>query len=76
MVSYEKALESARNLKPNVDGCTEMTDAYIFGSTEDEFTIGGDGPVVVMKNNGNAYNMTAYLHRSKGARQIQEIKIK
>lgn len=72
MVTLEKAYKIAKRLKPNIDNGTEMSDAFIFGSHEDDFTLGGDGPVVVWKANGEAYNMTYYFSISHGAKEIRE----
>ena len=71
MVTYEKAYKTAKRLKPNIDHCTEMTDAFIFGSHADDFTFGGDSPVVIWKANGEAYNMTYYFSISHGAKEVR-----
>ena len=67
MVTYEKAYKTAKRLKPNIDHCTEMTDAFIFGSHADDYTFGGDGP----KANGEACNMTYYFAFSHGAKGVR-----
>ncbi len=61
MVNYEAALKKAKRLKPNIDRCAEYEKAYSFSSKADEFTIGGDGPVVVLKDSGQAINFIDFL---------------
>lgn len=63
-LTYADALKIAIKLKPNIDNCREHTDAFIFGSHADDMTIGGDGPCVVLKENGQAINMPSYLDRA------------
>ena len=70
-MTFEKAEKMARQLKENVDFCQEYEDAFIF-SKKDEFSIGGDGPVVILKESGEAINMTGYCD-SSNASLIREI---
>ena len=65
MVTFEKAKKMANDIYP-VDQYTEYTDAYVFIAKKDSMTIGGNGPIVVMKNDGRVMNMTAYISISKG----------
>lgn len=71
MITYEEALNIARDLKTNIDNCSEETSAYIFGSHEDDDMIGGDGPVVVLKEEGEAINMTSYIDEFSGEKEIR-----
>ena len=61
MVSYESALKKAKQLKKNIDHCMEYERAYSFSSKEDEFSFGGDGPVVILKENGEAINFVSFV---------------
>ena len=70
-MTFKKAEKMARGLKENIDFCQEYEDAFIF-SKKDEFNIGGDGPVVILKESGEAINMTGYCDSSKAA-LIREI---
>ena len=70
-MTFEKAEKMARGLKENIDFCREYEDAFIF-SKKDEFSIGGDGPVVILKESGEAINMTGYCD-SSNASLIREI---
>lgn len=54
MISYDEALKTARELKGNIDKCYEYDIAYMFASSEDDYTIGGDGPCVILKETGQA----------------------
>ncbi len=70
MINYEEALKIAKEHKPNIDHCYEETLAWIFTSKEDEHTIGGDNPVVVLKETGDALNMPDYAFEYFGAKEI------
>lgn len=56
MITYDEAFKKAKALKPNIDACDEYDIAYLFKSKADEFTIGGDGPCVILKEDGRAIN--------------------
>lgn len=59
-ISYEDALIKARQLKSQINRCTEFTNAYAFGYTTGENTIGGESPLVIMKDTGEALNFIDY----------------
>lgn len=61
MVSYEEALAIAGELKANIDACDEYDQAYLFKCKEEEWLIGGDGPVVVLKESGKAINQLVFF---------------
>ncbi|MBR4656549.1 MAG: hypothetical protein IKO68_08300 [Oscillospiraceae bacterium] len=65
MVSYDEALAIAKKLKKNVDACDEYADAYVFKNRDEEYMIGGSGPVVVLKENGRAINQVEYFSRER-----------
>lgn len=62
MISYEEALEIAKQHKEQIDNCTEYENAYIFGYSGDNMFIGGDdhAPIVVMKEDGRVTNMLEF----------------
>ena len=60
MVDYKKAKELALACWSEVDYCSEREDAFIFSKFGD-LSIGGNGPVVVLKESGRCINMPAYL---------------
>ena len=68
MISYEEALEIAKEWKDQIDNCTEYENAYVFGYTGDSKYIGGYGhtPVVVMKEDGSVTNMPEFVARGTG----------
>ena len=66
MINYDEALAKAKGLKSNIDKCTEYETAFIFSSSADEMSIGGDGPVVIKKSDGAAINMVDYLDEEHG----------
>lgn len=74
MVSYEQALEQAKKLKPNIDACDEYNDAFLFKVKADEWTLGGDSPCIILKENGKAINQTEYFDRYE-AKHIREFDI-
>lgn len=61
MVGYEEALAAAKKLKSFIDTCDEYTNAYVFKSEADRFSIGGDGPCCILKKDGRAVNFTEYI---------------
>ena len=73
MIEYDEALEIARKLKTNIDACDEYETAFVFKAKADEFTIGGDGPCCVLKKDGKAVGMTAFIdgYASKLLREIE-----
>lgn len=74
MLTYEQALAKARTLKPKINGCTEFKGAYAFYDDSDEYTIGGDSPVIILKDTGEALNFAAYAFKH-GHEVIGEIAV-
>ena len=74
MINYEDALLKAKELKDDIDTCTEYDKGYLFSSETDKFSIGGDGPVVIMKENGNAINQTSF-YDTYNPKEIKTTKI-
>lgn len=74
MVTFEEALEKARKLKPDIDACDEYNDAFLFKVRADEWSIGGNPPCVILKENGKAINQTEYFDRYE-AKHIREFNI-
>lgn len=65
MITYEQALKKAQKLNKSINYCMEYTDAFVF-SDKDSEEIGGNGPVVIMKKDGEAVNMAYYVNNSEG----------
>lgn len=61
MLTYKEALAVAREQKAKINYCTEYSNAYAFGyHAGSDVSKGGDSPVVVMKEDGQTLNFTAY----------------
>ena len=60
MITYEEALKRARELKTSITKCVETPTAYMFKNTDDEYSFGGEGICVILKENGKAIGLTAY----------------
>ena len=75
MITYEDALKKAKELKPDIDGCTEYENGYVFGCSMDDFYDGGGhAPVVIVKENGKAIYMPQFVIDGTG-NQIRSFKI-
>ena len=68
MITYEQALEIARDRKDEIDNCIEFENAYVFGFSGDDNYIGGYGhtPVVVMKEDGRLASMPELIVSGSG----------
>lgn len=77
MISYEEAYTKAKELKPNLDSCTEFENGYMFGSSKDKGYYGGSGhtPVVILKENGKAIPMNEFVIMGTGE-EIRDFDIK
>lgn len=61
MLIYKEALAIAKDKKIKINYCAEYSNAYVFGyRTKNTVSKGGDSPVVVMKEDGQTLNFTAY----------------
>lgn len=60
MTTYEEALKKARVCCDEVNYCTDQTDAFVF-SKKDDISIGGNGPIAVLKKTGVCINYVAFL---------------
>lgn len=67
MMSYSDALKKAKSLKHDIEKADEYEGGYVFMSEEDAFSIGGGtGPCCVLKSNGKAIDMTAFMDDHAG----------
>ena len=55
-------------------GVKEHKDAFLFKVKADEWTLGGDSPCIILKENGKAINQTEYFDRYE-AKHIREFDI-
>ena len=60
MISFEKAVSLAKKCWDEVDYVTEYPEAYSFSKFGD-MSIGGNGPVVVLKADGRCINFVDFL---------------
>lgn len=65
-MTYEEALKIAKSLKPGADACDEYDTAFVFKTKSEEWALGGDGPCVILKRNGNAIGQTEFYDRYGG----------
>lgn len=73
MVSFESAKATALALKPDANICREYDNAWEFDCKGDAAADGGMGPVVVLKEDGKAISLTAFLLRSDPNRYIDPV---
>ena len=70
MITYEQARKKAFEEKDDITRCVEFSDAWLFKSDEDEYTIGGFGPIIVLKETGQAVNPTYYYDDLHGGTEV------
>lgn len=61
MLTFKEALAVAKKKKGHINHCVEYTNAYMFSYEGSENTVGGESPIVVMKETGETMNMSAYI---------------
>ena len=68
MISYEEALEIAKQRKEHIDNCTEFENGFVFGFSGDNDYIGGYGhaPIVIMKEDGRLSTMPEFISDGTG----------
>lgn len=64
MLTYDEALALARSKKSKINCGSEYNNAYVFSYDSGERTVGGDSPIVIMKDTGEALNFMTYAVRS------------
>lgn len=64
MITFEEAYKIAKEIKPDIDGCTEYEKGYVFGCQDDDRYEGAPGrsPVVILKENGKDIPMIVFVH--------------
>lgn len=70
MLTYEQALARAKKVKPQINSYCEFAGAYAF-SFDSGSQDGGEGPVVILKDTGEALNFIGYAVKH-GSELIQE----
>lgn len=78
MISFDEALEIAKDNLNKINYCTEYTDAYIFGYDDGQERQGNWGTIVIYKKDGTFTGQTTYqIHRitnRTGSKFIKTIK--
>lgn len=67
MITFDKALETAKTIIPKVDSYEEYPDVYIFTNSKAEGDEKWDNNVVVTKKDGNVISYTDFIMDSKYA---------
>lgn len=60
-VPYEKAKRIALELCPEADSVQEYVDAWFFYEKAAEFSVGGLGSVIIMKEDGSSPPLVEYM---------------
>lgn len=74
-MAYAQALDIARSKKAKINYCTEYNNAYVFSYDTGEQSKGGDSPIVIMKDTGEALNFISYAVRD-GNEIVREFEVK
>ena len=77
MITYEEALQKAREIKQDIDNASEYENGYVFGFSGDSKSYGGYGriPVVIRKSDGQVMRMPEFLVEGMGT-LIRDIELK
>lgn len=60
MLTYEEALKKAKGLKSRINRCVGFNNAYSFFYKSGKKQDGGENPIVIMKETGEALNFIEY----------------
>ena len=76
MITYEGALEKAREVKKEIDSCTEYENGFVFSFSGDDDYIGGNhSPCVILKKDGKAVSFPWFIGRIGTGEEIRTIKV-
>lgn len=76
MITYEVALQTAKELKPTIDNCTEYENGYVFGChADDDYIGGGHTPCVILKKDGRAVTMPWFIAKIGPGKEIRSFDI-
>lgn len=76
MLTYEEAYAIAKRTKSRINYCIEYNNAYEFGYDDGQMHKGGESPVAVMKETGEALNFISYAIMPGGGKIIREFEVK
>lgn len=74
-IAYRQALDIARSKKSKINYCTEYNNAYVFSYDAGEHSKGGDSPIVIMKDTGEALDFISYAVKD-GNEILREFEVK
>lgn len=67
MISYTEALIKAKEIREEIDSCTEYENGYVFCSAKGEDQEGGYySPIVVLKEDGKVIDMPQFVVNGTG----------
>ena len=75
MVNYEEALAIAKSKKSKINKCIEYNNGFAFAYDDGIIRDGGDSPVVVLKESGEAVNIIEFAVMP-GNEIIREFEVK
>lgn len=67
MISYTEAFIKAKEIREEIDSCTEYENGYVFCSDKGEDQVGGYySPIVVLKEDGRVIDMPQFIVNGTG----------
>ena len=60
MIEYKEALAIAKSKKSRINHCIEYDNAYVFSYESNKEMVGGENPIAIIKETGEALNMISY----------------
>lgn len=76
MVTFEKAVKTAKETRGNVNHYQEYKDLYVFSDKSAESSIGGyDAPFIIMKSSGKVFGYS-YIAVTQSQKLFEENLIK
>ncbi len=75
-ITREEAIEKATQLNPEVNRAVEYKDAYVFYKKTKVVQFGGNSAFAIMKDDGKAVNLSAYIMGTKHYNHPKRIPMK
>lgn len=74
MITFEEAYKKAKEVKDNIDYCTEYENGFLFGTDIDRIEYGGPNmPAIVVKDTGEIVNMPTFKMEIGSGDEIRDI---
>ena len=75
MISFREAFLKAKEIREEIDSCTEYENGYVFCSDRGEEQVGGYySPIVVLKEDGKVVDMPQFVVNGTG-KELKSFKI-